>query len=107
MLHTRARLIAVNIARTARCAAAECHRPVALTPVKVRPQHWSWRLPFYYESVTVGVAFVTMAIGVTARAAFALLPPLMDKFGGIEAFSFGFLVSAAPAGSWTGMALVS
>jgi MFS family permease len=62
--------------------------------------HWSSRLPFYYGWVIVGVAFVTMAIAVTARTAFSLLlPPLIDEFGwdrGLVAgaFSFGFLVSA-------------
>lgn len=66
----------------------------------VRTQHWSSRLPFYYGWVIVGIAFVTMAIGVTARTAFSLLlPPLIDEFGwdrGLVAgaFSFGFLVSA-------------
>jgi hypothetical protein len=62
---------------------------------------WSSRLPFYYGWLIVGIAFVTMAIGVTARTAFSLLlPPLIDEFGwdrGLVAgaFSFGFLVSAA------------
>ena len=48
----------------------------------------------------VGVAFVTMALGVTARTSFSLLmPPLIDEFGwdrglAAGAFSFGFLVSA-------------
>jgi MFS family permease len=64
-------------------------------------QRWSPRLPFYYGWLIVGIAFVTMAIGVTARTAFSLLlPPLIDEFGwdrGLVAgaFSFGFLVSAA------------
>jgi MFS family permease len=50
--------------------------------------------------VIVGIAFVTMGIGVTARTAFSLLlPPLIDEFGwdrglAAGAFSFGFLVSA-------------
>jgi MFS family permease len=63
-------------------------------------QHWSSRLPFYYGWLIVGIAFVTMAIGVTARTAFSLLmPPLINEFGwdrGLTAgaFSFGFLVSA-------------
>jgi MFS family permease len=58
------------------------------------------RLPFYYGWVIVGVAVVTMAIGVNARTAFSLLlPPLLDEFGwdrglAAGAFSFGFLVSA-------------
>ena len=64
-------------------------------------EHWSLRLPFYYGWLIVGVAFVTMGVGVTARTAFSLLlPPLIDEFGwdrglAAGAFSFGFLVSAA------------
>jgi MFS family permease len=63
-------------------------------------RHWSSRLPFYYGWLIVGIAFVTMAIGVTARTGFSLLmPPLINEFGwdrGLVAgaFSFGFLVSA-------------
>ena len=63
-------------------------------------EHWSSRLPFYYGWLIVGIAFVTMAIGVTARTAFSLLmPPLIEEFGwhrglAAGAFSFGFLVSA-------------
>ena len=63
--------------------------------------HWSLRLPFYYGWVIVGIAFVTMAIGITARTAFSLLlSPLIAEFGWDRgfvagAFSFGFLVSAA------------
>jgi MFS family permease len=59
------------------------------------------RLPFFYGWVIVGVAFVSMGIGVNARTAFSLLfPPILDEFGwerGMTAgaFSFGFLVSAA------------
>lgn len=66
-----------------------------------RRQHWATRLPFYYGWVIVGIAFVTMAVGVTARTVFSLLmPPLIDEYGwdrGLTAgaFSFGFLVSAA------------
>ena len=58
------------------------------------------RLPFFYGWVLVGIAFVTMAVGVNARTAFSLLfPPILDEFGwdrGVTAgiFSFGFLVSA-------------
>ena len=65
------------------------------------PQQLPSHLPFFYGWLIVGVAFVTMAIGVTARTAFSLqLPPLIDEFGwdrGLVAgaFSFGFLVSAA------------
>ncbi|HEY7548937.1 MAG TPA: MFS transporter [Hyphomicrobiaceae bacterium] len=64
------------------------------------PRHWASRLPFYYGWLIVGIAFVTMAIGVTARTAFSLLmPPLIEEFGwdrglAAGAFSFGFLVSA-------------
>jgi MFS family permease len=64
------------------------------------PRHWSARLPFYYGWLIVGIAFVTMAIGVTGRTAFSLLmPPLIDEFQwdrglAAGAFSFGFLVSA-------------
>jgi len=58
------------------------------------------RLPFFYGWIVVGVAFVTMAIGVNARTAFSLLfPPILDEFGWSRgetagAFSFGFVVSA-------------
>lgn len=66
------------------------------------PPHPAWqaRLPFYYGWVIIAVAFVTMAVGVTARTAFSLLlPPIIAEFGwerGLVAgaFSFGFLVSA-------------
>ena len=63
-------------------------------------RHWASRLPFYYGWLIVGIAFVTMAIGVTGRTAFSLLmPPLIDEFKwdrglAVGAFSFGFLVSA-------------
>ena len=63
-------------------------------------RHWSSRLPFYYGWLIVGIAFVTMAIGVSARTAFSLLmPPLIDEFGwdrglAAGAFSFGFFASA-------------
>ena len=69
-------------------------------PQKEGVHHWSARLPFYYGWLIVGVAFVTMAIAVSARTAFSLLlPPLIDEFGwhrGVVAgaFSFGFLFSA-------------
>lgn len=64
------------------------------------PRHWSSRLPFFYGWLIVGVAFVTMAIGVTVRTAYSLLmPPLIEEFGwdrglAAGAFSFGFLFSA-------------
>src|ERR671935_2642192 len=69
-------------------------------PMQDVTRHWSSRLPFYYGWLIVGIAFVTMAVGVTARTAFSLLmPPLIDEFGwdrglAAGAFSFGFLVSA-------------
>ena len=69
-----------------------------MTDQKNRP--WAARLPFYYGWVIIAVAFVSMALGVTARTAFSLLlPPLIDEFGwdrglAAGAFSFGFLVSA-------------
>jgi MFS family permease len=68
--------------------------------MKVALRHWSSRLPFYYGWLIIGIAFVTMAIAVTARTAFSLLlPPLIAEFGwnrGLVAgaFSFGFLFSA-------------
>src|SRR5215217_802264 len=68
--------------------------------MRVGSSHWSSRLPFYYGWLIVGVAFITMAVGVSARTAFSLLlPPLTDEFGwdrGLVAgaFSFGFLASA-------------
>ena len=58
------------------------------------------RLPFFYGWVLVGIAFVTMAVGVNARTAFSLLyPPILGEFGwdrGVTAgvFSFGFLISS-------------
>lgn len=68
--------------------------------MEVQSRHWAARLPFYYGWLIVLIAFVTMAIGVTARTTFSLLmPPLIDEFGwdrglAAGAFSFGFLVSA-------------
>ncbi|MBS0639623.1 MAG: MFS transporter [Proteobacteria bacterium] len=62
--------------------------------------NWPARLPFYYGWMIIGIAFATMAVGVTARTAFSLLlPPLISEFGWDRgqvagAFSFGFLVSA-------------
>lgn len=62
--------------------------------------HWTQRLPFYYGWAIIFIAFVTMAVAVTARTSFSLLvPPLIDEFGwdrGLVAgaFSFGFLVSS-------------
>jgi MFS family permease len=61
---------------------------------------WVSRLPFYYGWVLIGIAFITIAIGISARTSFSLLlPPLIDEFHwsrGLAsgAFAFGFLVSA-------------
>ena len=58
------------------------------------------RLPFFFGWVIIAAAFVTVALGVTARTAFSLMfPPIVDEFGwdrglAAGAFSFGFLVSA-------------
>ena len=58
------------------------------------------RLPFFFGWVIIAIAFVTVALGVTARTAFSLMfPPIVDEFGwdrglAAGAFSFGFLVSA-------------
>ena len=58
------------------------------------------RLPFFYGWVIIAVAFVTVALSVTARTAFSLVfPPIVEEFGwdrglAAGAFSFGFLVSA-------------
>jgi MFS family permease len=57
-------------------------------------------LPFFFGWVIIAVAFVTVALAVTARTAFSLMfPPIVDEFGwdrglAAGAFSFGFLVSA-------------
>jgi len=59
------------------------------------------RLPFYYGWIIVGIAFLTMAISVSARTAFSLMMlPILDEFGWSRglvagAFSFGFMLSAA------------
>jgi MFS family permease len=69
-------------------------------PMRDASDHWSSRPPFYYGWLIIGIGFVTMGVGVTARTAFSLLlPPLIDEFGwnrglAAGAFSFGFLVSA-------------
>ena len=58
------------------------------------------RLPVFYGWVIIAVAFVTVAIGVSARTAFSLVfPPILAEFGwdrglAAGAFSFGFFVSA-------------
>jgi MFS family permease len=64
-------------------------------PSRPAPARW----PFFYGWVIVGVAFITMGIGVNTRTAFSLLfPPILAEFGwerGITAgaFSAGFVVS--------------
>jgi MFS family permease len=58
------------------------------------------RLPFFYGWVIIAIAFVTAALGITARTAFSLMfPPIVDEFGwdrglAAGAFSFGFGLSA-------------
>lgn len=58
------------------------------------------RLPFFFGWVIIAVAFMTVAVSVTARTAFSLMfPPIVDEFGwdrglAAGAFSFGFLISA-------------
>jgi MFS family permease len=58
------------------------------------------RLPIFYGWIIVGIACVTMAMGVNARTAFSLLvPPILEEYRwdrGVVAgaFSFGFFVSA-------------
>ena len=40
------------------------------------------RLPFFYGWVIIAVAFVTVALSVTARTAFSLVfPPIVAEFG--------------------------
>lgn len=64
------------------------------------PMSFAARLPFFFGWVIIVVAFVTVAVSVTARTAFSLMfPPIVDEFGwdrglAAGAFSFGFLVSA-------------
>ena len=67
--------------------------------MKSQPRSLLARTPFFYGWVVVGVAFVTMALGVNARTSFSLLvPPLSDEFGWDRAtiagiFSVGFITS--------------
>jgi len=66
------------------------------------------RPAFFYGWVVVGVAFVTIAVGITARTAFSLLyPEILAEFGWSRsvtagAFSLGFVASTAmlPAIGW-------
>ncbi len=73
------------------------------TPISVEPVSRFAQLPFFYGWVVVGVAFVTMAIGVNARTAFSLLyPSILDEFGWTRGavagvFSLGFIASMAGA----------
>lgn len=65
------------------------------------PHPLAARLPFFYGWIVVGVAFLTMGIGVNTRTAFSLLfPPILDEFGWergatAAAFTVGFVASAA------------
>jgi MFS family permease len=58
------------------------------------------RVPFFHGWLIIGVAFVTLGVGISARTAFSLLfPPILAEFGwdrGVTAgaFSFGFVTSA-------------
>jgi MFS family permease len=64
------------------------------------PVPFAARLPFFFGWVIIVIAFLTVAVSVTARTAFSLMfPPIVDEFGwdrglAAGAFSFGFLVSA-------------
>lgn len=70
------------------------------SPPPIPPRPGGIRLPFFYGWLLVAIAFVTMAVGVSARTAFSLLfPAILAEFAwdrGVTAgaFSFGFLVSA-------------
>jgi MFS family permease len=61
----------------------------------------SRRLPFYYGWIVIAVAFLTLGMGSSVRAAFSLLfPSIIAEFGwerGLTAsvFSVGFILSAA------------
>ena len=72
----------------------------SLPRARGRVREGSFRPPFFYGWVLVGIAFVTMAVGVSARTAFSLLfPAILAEFDwdrGVTAgaFSFGFMVSA-------------
>src|SRR5262245_37031526 len=89
-----------SVSRGARGRSTRSQRRADGRPMSQASAHWQARLPFYYGWAIIGIAFVTMAIAVTARTAFSLLvPPLIAEYGwerGLVAgaFSFGFLVSA-------------
>ena len=63
------------------------------------PPRYVTRLPFFYGWVVVGIAFLTMAVGVNTRTAFSLLfPPILDEFGWDRAtlaatFTIGFVTA--------------
>ena len=64
------------------------------------PRSLVQRMPFFYGWAIIAIAFVTAALGITARTAFSLVfPPIVDEFGwdrglAAGAFSFGFGLSA-------------
>jgi hypothetical protein len=62
-------------------------------------------LPFFFGWVIIAVAFLTVAVSVTARTAFSLMfPPIVDEFGwdrGLAAGAFSW------AARWTNAALAS
>jgi MFS family permease len=76
---------------------SEMHVP---NPEGTGTERGARRLPFFYGWIVVGVAFITMGIGVNSRTAFSLLfPPILDEFGWSRGslaatFSIGFMVSA-------------
>lgn len=69
-------------------------------PPHSSPAPFAARLPFFFGWVIIVVAFLTVAVSVTARTTFSLMfPPIVEEFGwdrglAAGAFSFGFLVSA-------------
>jgi MFS family permease len=71
-----------------------------MTMSDTAPPSFAARLPFFYGWAIIAVAFVTAALGITARTAFSLVfPPLVSEFGwdrglAAGAFSFGFGLSA-------------
>lgn len=70
-----------------------------LTTDIAAPHNLASRIPFYYGWVVIGIAFVTVAIGVNTRTAFSLLfPPILDEFGWDRAtlaatFTIGFVTA--------------
>ncbi len=57
------------------------------------------KTPFFYGWIVIGIAFVTLGIGVNARTFFSLLfPPILEEFGWDRAtvagtFSIGFIAA--------------